>query len=248
MESEYHVGNRGKMMIGLVGSTDYFSVLARCAQSVLRWDRKPSLWSHAFLIAEPWDGESNINHVPILEVPLFPRSEHVYRPEENGLSRTATLGDYADPDVDANIALLTVIRHTLNEDGKPATLGPLSDVDLEKLHARADEPNFDRLRFGFWDWLCAWQQYLWSEAEGRNPLREGIPHPASAFIEMVYQSLNCDLVPGAAERNSAPEHLWNSAMWWHQSAAEEVKQGASPFVMTGAYVVRDAGATIHLRK
>lgn len=248
MTEKYKVGNGGRMVIGLVGSTDYFSVMLRNAQSILRWNRQPSLWSHAFLIAEAWDGQSNINRVPILEIPMFPRSERFYRPESNGLCQTATLGDYADADVDANIALLTVIRRNPGAEGQPPTLSPLTDEDVGKLTERAKQPNFDRLRFAFWDWMREWQQYLWSEAEGRNPLREGIPIPSSAYIEMTYQALNCDLVPGAAERNSAPEHLWNAAMWWHQNTTELALGDVSPFLMSGAYAIRDPGATIQLGK
>src|SRR2546430_14360941 len=59
------VGNRGQMIIGLVGSRDLPGVCLRRAQSVLRWDMRPSLWSTAFLIAEP--ARKNIAVTKILE-------------------------------------------------------------------------------------------------------------------------------------------------------------------------------------
>lgn len=242
MESEFHVGNRGHMLIGLVGSTDHFSVMVRRAQSVLRWDRMPSRWSHAFLIAAPWDGTSKLEKLPILEVPLFPRGTNgMYSPGENGLVRTSTLKTYADEELDANFALLTVLPHA--ESGQ--SVRALSDEEVQKVAGRAAMPNFDRQRFDLWESLCAWQRYVWSEAEGRNPFREGIPLPAASFIEMAYEALPVDLVPGASERNSAPEHLWNSARYWYQEDAETLVQQAAPFVMTGAYTIRDPGAVIH---
>lgn len=245
MVDKYEVGNQGQMVIGLVGSTDHFSVLVRRAQSILRWDHRPSLWSHAFVIAEPWDGRAEVNELPILEVPLFPRSDRFYHPEDNGLITTSKLGHYADPNVDANIALLVVQRRTAPEGRAAPKLTQLSDGDVAVLKDRASNPNFDRLRFAFWDWTGVWQSYLWSEGENRNPLRDGIPLPCSSYIEMIYGALGCDLVPGASERNSAPEHLWNAAMWWHLDTDEMAAQDVNPFVMCGAYALRDEGAAIH---
>lgn len=240
MESRYHVGNRGQMLIGLVGSTDHFSVMVRRAQSALRWDRLPSYWSHVFLIASPWDGSSKLDKLPILEIPLFPRGTNGrYSPNDNGLVRTSTLKTYADEAFDANLALLTVLPR--GESGRRA----LTDEEVKRVSDRANTPNFDRQRFDFWESLCAWQRYIWSEGEGRNPFREGIPFPAASFVEMAYEALPVDLVPGASERNSAPEHLWNSARYWYQGGEDKVIADSAPIVMTGAYVVRDQGASIH---
>ena len=44
------VGNGGIMTIGLVGQRDYPGHVLRTAQAMLRWDQRPSLWSHAFLV------------------------------------------------------------------------------------------------------------------------------------------------------------------------------------------------------
>jgi hypothetical protein len=37
---------------------------------------------------------------------------------------------------------------------------------------------------------------------------------SSALIEYCFEEIRLDLSPATSERNSAPEHLWNSARWW----------------------------------
>ncbi len=65
----------------------------------------------------------------------------------------------------------------------------------------------------------------------------------SAYVEMVYEALNMDMVPGASERNSAPEHLWNAAQCWHQDI-DVASQTAGPYVLAGYYGIRDDGASM----
>ena len=66
----------------------------------------------------------------------------------------------------------------------------------------------------------------------------------SAFVEMAYEAIGLDLVPSASERNSAPEHLWNTAVWWHQSSVREQFPDDLPFVLTGCYALRDLGCSL----
>ena len=238
MDSDYQIGNRGHMAIGLVGSRDIPGVTLRRAQSVLRWDRRPSLWSHAFLIAQPLRRRGNVAKLDILEIPLFPRNGQFPKPESNGLNES-TLEVYANPQVDANVALITVAK--AQTEGEPVGL---SNQEVRAIAERAGQPNADRLRYDLWDCLCAWQQYLWSEGQGPNPLREGVPVPSSAFVEMAYEAIGLDLVPSASERNSAPEHLWNAAVWWHQSSVREKFPDDLPFVLTGCYALRDLGCSL----
>ncbi len=90
----------GLGLIGLVGSSDLPGVALRRAQSILRWDRRPSLWSHAFLLVG--GGE-------IREVALHSRAGHFPEPADNAIT-AATLDHYASPRLDANVALLSVRR------------------------------------------------------------------------------------------------------------------------------------------
>lgn len=217
------VGNGGLMMIGLVGERSIPGHTLRTAQAVLRWDARPSLWSHAFLVAGPIPAASaRLRRTALLEVTLHPRSGLFPQPEHNGVM-TGTLGAYDDPKIDANVALLAV---------------QMSDDEAKKVRQRAKTFNADRIRYNLWEMLGIWQSYLWSQGARPNPLREGVPIFSSSYVEMAFEAINLDLTPGASERNSAPEHLWNAAVWWQTT----FKQQGHP--ISGFYVLRDKGCSL----
>ena len=56
---------------------------------------------------------------------------------------------------------------------------------------------------------------------------------ASALIEYCFEAIQLDLTPGANDRNSAPEHLWNSARWWTDAFREFGRS------LSGRAVIRD---------
>jgi hypothetical protein len=220
--AEKGVGNGGLMAIGLVGQRDIPGVTLRQAQSILRWDIRPSRWSHAFLIAQPVEpAPKAVASAPILEVALHPRTGEFPRPEHNGVGE-GRLGLYRDREVDANVALLAV---------------RMDADDAARLAERARIFNIDRLRYNLWESLGVWQAYLWAFGGRPNPLREAFPIPASAYVEMVYEEIGVDLTPGASERNSAPEHIWNAARWWHEAFTTAGRP------ITGFYVERDPGCS-----
>lgn len=216
------VGNGGRMVIGLVGSRDMPGVTLRQAQSILRWDLRPSLWSEAFVIADRIKpGAKNLAAAPTLAASLHPRIADFPKPENNGVSEVP-LGLYANPRLDANVALLAV---------------NMSDEEADLVVKRAHDPNLDRVRFNLWETLGVWQCYLWSFGQRPNPLRESYPIASSFFIEYCFEGIQLDLSPGASERNSAPEHIWNGAKWWQQTL-ESVNRN-----ITGYYVLRDKGCS-----
>ena len=136
-------------MIGLVGSCDLPGVALRRAQSILRWDRRPSLWSHAFIIVG--DG--------IREVTLHSRAGHFPEPADNAIT-PATLEHYKD---DPNVALLKV-RTTPEE--------------AQAIAERATtQPNLERLRYDLFETLGYWQAYLWTRGTSepaRDRLADGL--------------------------------------------------------------------------
>lgn len=231
----------GAMTIGMVGSRDIPGVTLRQAQRVLRWDRKPSFWSHAFLLGRDWDGREPVSRLPIIEVPLFPRNGRFPDPAQNGVTSQTTLGAYSDAKVDANVALLTVCRGGSKADQRMTRLG---SEELDALRQRAEMPNFDRQRFDLWDQLGIWQQYLWSDATMDNPLMAGHPIPATALVEMVFEAIGLDLVPNASARNSAPEHMWAAFHWWLQQDLREMKDEDDAFIVSGCYAIRDPGCAV----
>ena len=240
---EFHVGNQGLMTIGLIGSRDIPGVVLRRAQSILRWDRRPSLWSHAFLTGRAWKGKGKLNTIPIYEIPLFSRNTGFPRPENNGVTPNSKLGLYSDANIDANVALIAVGAREFKK-GTRCGVTNLSKKDVDAVAARAKDYNYDRMRYDFWDSLSAWHRYLWSEGEGQNPLRAGIPICASSYVEMAFEAIGLDLVPSTSERNSAPEHIWNAAKWWYQHSHIDHDDTESSYEMMGCYAIRDPGCSI----
>lgn len=218
------VSNDGLMLIGLLGQRDLPGHTLRMAQSVLRWDLRPSLWSHAFLLAYRvrTRRSSDVQRAPILEVTLHPRSGEFPKPENNGVVQ-GRLGFYENPKVDANAALLAI---------------QMSPEEAEAVQQHAWNFNIDRLRYNLWETLGIWQGYLWSQGTRPNPLQEGVPIFSSAYVEMAFEAINLDLTPGASERNSAPEHIWNAAVWWHRNYQE------FGHPISGYYVLRDRGGSM----
>jgi len=221
--AEQGYGNGGLMVIALLGQRDIPGITLRRAQAVLRWDQRPSLWSHALLIAAALEPTpAAVAKAPILEVSLYPRTGVFPRPEQNGVSE-GTLGQYRAPKLDANAALLAV---------------KMSDEEAQRVAACARNYNVDRLRYDLWDTLGIWQAYLWAHGQRPNPLRERVPIFSSSYVEMAFEALPLDLTPAASERNSAPELIWNAALWWQESYAAQGR------AIRGCYVLRDPAAAL----
>ncbi|HEX6021504.1 MAG TPA: hypothetical protein VFZ00_05875 [Solirubrobacter sp.] len=196
LSEEDGFGHGGTALIGLVGSCDLPGVALRRAQSVLRWDRRPSLWSHAFILVDT-DGS-------LREVTIHSRAGAFPEPANNAIT-AARLGHYNDPKRDPNVALLAV-RTTKEE--------------AEAVVARATkQPNLERLRYDLFETLGFWQAYLWTRGTP-NPLEQGVPMASSSLVEYCFEEIQLDLTPGANDRNSAPEHLWNGARWWSETFGE----------------------------
>lgn len=210
-------GHAGIALIGLVGQCDLPGVTLRRAQSVLRWDRRPSLWSHAFLIVDARVDGADVAGTRIREVALQPRTGAFPEPAYNAVT-DATLANYASAVIDANVALLKV---------------QMSAEEAERVCERATKGvNCERLRYDLFSTLGAWQSYLWTRGTA-NPLEEGVPMFNAAFVEFCFEAINLDLIPGASERNSAPEHIWNAARWWEH----EFDHFEKP--ISGRYLIRD---------
>lgn len=212
-------GRSARNAICLVGQRDLPGVVLRRAQAILRWDLRPSLWSHAFVIADDVElTPEGVAAAPIREVALHSRRGLFPDPSDNAVT-PGRLGDYDDPLIDANIAVLAV---------------EMNEEEAAKVGERVrEDPNLDRLRYDLWATLGVWQSYFWSAGAAENPLRQSIPMFSSAFVEYCYEAIQFDLAPAASDRNSAPEHIWNGARWWH----EELGEVGRP--IHGRYLLRD---------
>ena len=217
------VGNKGKMVIGLVGERDLMGVALRQAQSVVRFDGRPSKWSHAFLIADetPKD-RAELANTMVYEVTMHPRSGELPDPNSNGLT-IGKLGNYVSPKVTANVALIAV---------------KMTDEEAKKVSEQAVHPNRDRARYNLWNSLCVWQGYYWAQGHRPNPLEEGFPIFSSSYIEYAFEALDLDVTPSASERNSAPDHLYNAAKYWNENMID------LNHPMFGYLLVRDPGCAV----
>src|SRR3954454_2399380 len=203
----------GTALIGLVGSCDLPGVALRRAQAIWRGARGRSLWSHAFLC---------VGGGAIREVTLHSRAGHFPEPADNAITE-ATLEHYGNAKLDPNLALLSV-RMTAEE--------------ADAVTARAtDTPNLERLRYDLFEPLAFWQAYLWTRGTP-NPLEQGVPNHSSAMVEYCFEEIQLDLTPGANDRNSAPEHLWNGARWWSDAFGEFDRP------ISGRFVVRDPHCSV----
>ncbi len=181
--------------VGLVGACDPASAAVRRAQSVLRFDRRPSHFSHAFLFT----GEED----RILECRLVEADPS--RPEFNGvcLSRAAR---YADPAHHPNLALIS-FRFLVEPERRQAVLD------------RARTPDAARDRYDFHALAGAWQAFLFDPEGEPNPLTRDVPHPGAAYLRWALEAAGLESAPGAVHQNDAPEHLWAAALRWSKAYA-----------------------------
>lgn len=209
------------LYFGLVGSCDLLGNALRRAQSVVRRDLRPGLWSHAFAFVLSNDAPADIGSIKIRGVPLDTRNQRLPEPAWNGVTES-DLSLYASPERDANVALLSI---------------ELSEAEAALVIDRFYTPNADRVRFDLWNSLCAWQRYYWSFGSEPNPFQQSVPMPSSHFIEHCYDAIQLDLTPATSERTSAPEFLWGTVKYWYEAYATR----GNP--ISGVYLVRDPGCT-----
>jgi hypothetical protein len=181
--------------IGMVGGQSLAANILRRAQARLRWDLRPSYWSHCFLIV---GDQPTLPDTVIWECTLEPANVEDLLPERNGVV-AETIVRYRDQGSYPNVAVISF---------------PLTDTETDQLLRRAQDPNLDRVRFNLWDLLGRWFPYAWGMESVANPLVEGVRMPAAAYVEMAYEAVGVDLVPGASARNGCPEYFWETALWW----------------------------------
>lgn len=188
----------------LLGGTDHAALALRRAQTLLRYDRRPSVWSHAALLLGWVGGEAGAVGV---EVTLDPEGSHV--PERNGVS-VFHLSRYYDTERYPNVAL---VLPTFGEAAEKAG-GRRALIDA------ALDPNRERSRFPLWDSLAHWSRYAYSPETTPNPLLSNVPLPGAAFCEYAYAMAGVDLTPGATSDQTCPELLWATAKRWSTRLAE----------------------------
>lgn len=204
----------------LVGGRDERSLALRRAQSVLRYDRLQSYWSHAALIVDGRRGRPPRG----LEVTLDPTDSVRQSAARNGVT-VFDFERYYDQDRYPNLALFCL------------QLGKREDVRQGILDA-ALAPNRERVRYPFWDQLATWARHAYNPDGAANPLSEGIALPSAAYCEYAYGAARIDLTPGAVGNHASPELLWATMKHW--SPQLEAIESVS---FRGFAVIRDAVGT-----
>jgi hypothetical protein len=189
--------HRDTVHVGLVGGSDLGSVSVRQAQSVLRFDRRPSYFSHAFIFT----GRGGT----VWECPLV--GANPAHPDNNGV-RKADADDYADPRPYPNRAHISF--KFKSRKGRR----------MEVLR-RARNPNASVERIDLWSLVTDWQPYVFDPQRYSNPLLEGLSHPAALFVHWALEAGGIDVSLGASEPLYTPEHIWAAANWWSEAYASD---------------------------
>jgi len=200
--------------VGLAGGSDPASIAVRHAQSFLRFDRRPSYFSHVFLFTGQGDG--------ILECRVV--GADPTRPETLGIARDRARRYASDEDWPNK----AVIGFTF----LPSRGGQAPAERQAKVLAAAKDSKAVRERYDLWKMVAGWQPYLFEPNRTANPLAERMPHPGAAYVRWALSAAGVEAAPSALDEFDAPEHFWASAYYWH-------RQYADPSVGVNVTLVRD---------
>ncbi|MEQ8764840.1 MAG: hypothetical protein RL885_12990 [Planctomycetota bacterium] len=223
--------------IGLMGEYGFVGHACRQAQAVLGLDRRPSFWSHAFLLVDPLsiediDNRSSARSAVIWESSLTPPPGRDWLTWRNGVN-PRRIGEYSRKNFDPsaphsvpNFAILAI---------------GLTDAEREALLQRASNADLDQLRYDLSGMRGSWLRYLSRRSGIPNPLAEGEAFPAAAYVQFAYDAANIDLTPGAHQRNTAPEHIWAAAQYLRDTFRTEIADSGEPAPrpLKAWYCVRD---------
>lgn len=203
----------------LLGGSSVAHFRIRVAQSHLRHDLTPSLWSLVGLLQDDQT---------FVSVPLELRGEASEIPRSNGVQE-CLLSDYDDPKEFPNIA---IVRFTEPTDTIRASIAQVkvqrSIVDLPSL-------------------MLPWLGFIWGAGQRGNPLLEERGLPSAAFVETVYSMAGVELTPSLSSSASCPEAIWQAAKWWHDFYEQTVglqDESVTPIVPTGKYALRQRCAAV----
>jgi hypothetical protein len=205
--------------IVLVGGASLTHFRMRVAQSHLRQDLYPSLWSVAAILHD--DGER-------LDTVSLSFGRHASSVPRTNAVQTRTIGDYDDTRRYPNVAWLR-----FSQDG-------------DAIRAAVDRVTSDRSIVDLPRLLLAWLGFAWGAGQRGNPLLEGVGIPSASFVEAVYALSGIELTPSLSADASCPEAIWQSAKWWRDYY--EKTRSASPAgiarVPEGRFAIRQPEAAI----
>ncbi len=205
----------------LLGGTSLADFRIRVAQSHLRQDMSPSLWSLAGILRDGRAFDS---------VPLGWRGDIAEVPRVNGVQR-CRIADHDDPIRYPNIAILHFTR------------------DMASLLRHADSVKDHRSALDLPNLMLAWLGFVWGAGRTANPLLNGVGVPSAAYLETAHALAGIDLTPGVSAESSCPEAIWQAAKWWqgyYAEAAEARREDeAPPIVPEGSFTTRQRAAALY---
>jgi hypothetical protein len=233
----------GAGCVGLIGEYGLIGYSIRQAEELVRVDNTPSYWSHAYLHYDDLSPDPAVNRNPrgspwIWESTLEPASLFNHFFDRNGVG-PRRMADYARSRFDLlaphsvpNIAVLAI---------------GLTPTERAAILDRANDPDVDQLNYDLPGLLGTWYAYITNRADRRNPLSEGHAIYCSAYVQLAYDAVKIDLAPGAHQRNTSPEHLWQTARYLADRLPPvTVSPGQTPISrpVHGWYCARDEACVI----
>jgi hypothetical protein len=190
----------------LVGAADFASWTVRVQQAVMRFDRRPSDYSHAALLCA-WD-LAQPERSWGLELDAVRVAASAQRPEHGGVT-PFRISDYLDDDAFPNLAVIDV--------------PPVERGSHRAIVEAARRPMRDAVRFPLLRWLAAWRAFVTAPEAMSHPLLNRIPHPGAGFVAMAYEAAEVTLIPGAVDMQHCPELLWANAKHWGEAVGANVR-------------------------
>lgn len=211
----------GVACLGLLGAYGLIGYISRQTQEIIRLDRAPSYWSHAFLLVGELATDAAVNRHPersalLWESSLEPPGAFNYFTYRSGAS-ARHISDYAPATFDIRAAHcvpnLAIIAIGLTEQERADILD------------RADQPDVDQLRYDLAGLLGTWYAYITKRTGEPNPLAQGYAQFGAAYVQLAYDAAGIDLAPGARQRNVSPEHIWQAVKYLHATFRTYNRQG-----------------------
>jgi len=184
--------------VALLGGADTLALRLRIAQSHLRSDMLPSLWSEALLVELT---SRSLQGAQAILVPLAQPDGPRFAPAENGVLE-APLARFDDPLRYPNIALFAL------------------PIPQAKILARVERFRRSRTSLDALEHVLRWLAFCWGVAKAGNPLHDNIGLPSACMLEIVCAAQDFELTPGLESRTSCPEAIWASMLHWHEYYAK----------------------------
>lgn len=178
--------------VALLGGKDTMSFRLRVAQSHLRKDLLPSLWSQSILVELK---APSIDGAKAIHVPLAQPGGREFATRNNGVV-SQPLSDFDDPDLYPNIALIAM---------------PVAQQDIldQVQRFKTARSAFDSLEY-----VLRWLAFSWGAAKTPNPLHENYGLPSACMLDTVCSAARYDLTPGLESRASCPEAIYVAVRYW----------------------------------